>query len=63
MFKEPRTLEDKVLQQKELERRAKERMSSNWKVVELGETGGSSEPVQMSQEEIEVKQLNETDNE
>jgi hypothetical protein len=56
-------LEDKVLQQKELERRAKERMSSNWKIVELGETGGSNEPVQMSQEEIEVKQLNETGDE
>lgn len=41
LFKEPRDLQEAVLIQKELERRAKERMSNNWKVIHLGETGGS----------------------
>ena len=41
LFKEPKDLHETILMHKELERRAKERMSTNWKVIHLGETGGS----------------------
>jgi len=30
---------------KDMERRAQERLSANWKVVHLSETGGSGEPI------------------
>ncbi len=41
LFKTPNNIQDMFLMHKELERRAQERMSTNWKVVRLGETGGS----------------------
>ena len=51
LFNEPKNPRQLVLVQKELARRAKERLSKDWKVINLNESGGTGGSVLLDQTE------------